>query len=262
MNILLTGSSGNLGSHLMKFNTSIAGVGRHDWQRLDDKMQSTDVVIHAAYDLKNPVSMCPSNFFDSNLSSTMLLLESMARHRVPRLYFISSCAVYGDVTHMHEDASCAPVSINGMVKHLNEAAIESFCLANGIKFTFLRLFNLYAGNDEFSVLHKLKNAVLNSGSFQLNNDGLSQRDFIHVEDAAKIILRLVDLNPEYECINVGSGNVVKIVDLFNVVKKNHPSLEYTKTSNHEIEYARADNARLLSLVQYEFPDVLLYADQI
>ncbi len=262
MKILLTGSSGNLGGHLMHANSSIVGVARNDWKNLNQLMSSADVVVHAAYDLKNSVAEHPVDFFDSNLISTMQLLEAMLKNNVSRLYFISSCAVHGDATHMREDVTCTPVSINGMVKYLNEVAIENFCLANGIKYTFLRLYNLYAGNDSFSVLHKLERAVSHGVPFCLNNEGISQRDFVHVEDVASIILKLIEIEPDYTCINIGTGKTAKIIDLFNIVKENHPSLNFKKTYSYEIEYARADTTRLLSLVSHDFLDVFSFADEI
>ena len=169
MRILLTGASGNLGSHFMQIDPSIVGVTRNNWNRLQELLMFTDVVIHAAYDLKNNVSDNPVDFFESNLMTTMHLLETMKKNKVSRLYFISSCAVYGDVTLMNEDVNCSPVSINGMIKYLNEKVIAKYSLDNGIKFTFLRLFNTYAGNDTFSVLYRLRRAVSHNDCFNLNN---------------------------------------------------------------------------------------------
>ena len=262
MKILLTGSSGNLGSHLMRIDKSITGITRDNWHCLNELMVSADIVVHAAYDLKNSISEHPAGFFDSNLMATMHLLESMKKTNTSRLYFISSCAVYGDVTHMREDVMCNPISINGIVKYLNEKVIAQYCLDNGIKFTFLRLFNTYAGNDTFSVLNKLRRAAYNNECFNLNNGGLSQRDFIHVEDVASIIMKLIDVEPSDTCINIGSGKAVKIFDLFQAVKKNHPLMKVKKTNSYEIEYARADTTRLLSLVPHDFLSVFSYIDGI
>jgi nucleoside-diphosphate-sugar epimerase len=170
--------------------------------------------------------------------------------------------VYGNVTHMREDVTCNPISINGIVKYLNEKIISNYCLANCIKYTFLRLYNTYAGNDTFSVLYKLWKAAHHDETFTLNNDGLSQRDFIHVEDVAYMIMKIIEVEPNETCINIGSGKAVKIYDLFQIVKKNYPKLKVKNTFTNEIEYARADTTRLFNIVSHDLHNVFSYTERI
>ena len=105
MKILVTGANGNLGKHLMlnadKHN--VVTLCRGDWDSLDEKLSGIDSVIHAAGDIKSSINISPANIVDSNISSTMRLLESSLKHKVKHFYFVSSCAVYGDVNHTKEN---------------------------------------------------------------------------------------------------------------------------------------------------------------
>jgi len=95
MKILLTGAQGNLGSHIVKHCThEIVPLFREDWPIIGDLLQGVDIVVHAAYDLKSKLFEHPHSVLDSNLMSTIRLLETMKKHQTARLIFISTCAVY------------------------------------------------------------------------------------------------------------------------------------------------------------------------
>lgn len=262
MKILLTGPQGNLSKRLIENSPYVInGINRGEWNDLGGKLSGgIDVVIHAAYDLKSRMSNVPAKIIDANLMTTAMLLEAMQRYSVPRLIFLSSCAVYGESMKTMEESPCFPISINGIIKLLNERMIEEYCSQNGIKFEIYRLFNMYGGDDNFSILSHLKKSLKNDTEFQLNNNGLSQRDFIHVEDIAKIILKLIDIHHPYTHLNIGTGVSTKISDIVNIIKTKYPNLRIKNTVMQETEYSRADISKLSKLVEYKFIDILEYLE--
>ena len=249
MNILLTGAEGNFGSEfcrqvLDKNVGSVTRVGRGDWDDIDEKMASVEVVVHAASDLRTSANLEPFRLLDSNVMSTATLLESARRHRVKRLVFMSSCAVYGEDMRTGEDSLCCPITINGITKHLNEKLVAQFCESNGIEYQILRVFNTYGGRDRFSIFSKLKNALTNGSVFTLNNEGRMQRDFIHVRDVAAIVLNLATLGIKYTHMNIGTGVATKISKLVEMVAAKFPELLIQPGHAREAEYSRADTTRL------------------
>ncbi len=262
MKLLLTGPSGNLGGAIIKHcSDDIFKVGRDNWQSLDDMLaQGIDVVIHAAYDLKSRLSESPSHIMGSNLMATVRLVEAMQKHRTPRLIFISTCAVYGESMKTNEETQCCPISINGIVKLLNEKIIAEYCSNNKIIYEIYRVFNTFGGKDEFSILAHLRRSLENGHEFQLNNCGLSQRDFIHVEDVANIILRLIKTKHSFTHLNIGTGVSTRISEIVDMVKRKYPELKVNNNKIQEAEYSRADITRLQSLVDYEFINVLKYLE--
>lgn len=259
MRILLTGAKGNLGSSIVKHNSShdIVCFDRDDWVDLPRILASRiDVVVHLAYDLVNKLEDFPVKIVDSNVAATARLVEIMKEQGIPRLLFISSCAVYGNCMNTNEEMATNPVTVNGIVKLLNERIVEKFCRSNNIHFEIYRVFNMYGGNDNFSVISKLLKAAKNGGEFVLNNNGISQRDFIHVEDVARLILKLLENKSNHSCLNIGTGISTRIEQIVSCVAEKNPRLKIKHVCLPEAEYSRADIGRLLSIVKYDFMKVM------
>ncbi len=249
MNILLTGSEGNFGSEfrsqaMAKKHANVISVGRSGWSEIDEKLASAEIVVHAASDLRTSASLAPCRLLDSNVMATATLLEASRRHRVKRFVFLSSCAVYGEDMRTGEDSLCCPISINGISKHLNEKLVAEFCTANGIEYQILRVFNTYGGNDKFSILSKLRQALHNSTPFTLNNEGRMLRDFIHVKDVASIVLNLSTTTLRYTHVNIGTGIATKISKLVDMVARRFSQLIVQSGVTQEAEYSRADTTKL------------------
>lgn len=262
MRVLLTGAQGNLGSALQKNGPDIQWmpIGRENWSSVQDRIyQGIDVILHAAADLTTDVKQNPSAIVDSNLMTTANLLELAKKHNVRRFVFTSSCAVYGRMQITSEDLPLAPISLNGIMKAANEKLVEEFCAGNGIAFEIYRLFNTVGGKDHFSILNHLKKSIQNDKPFLLNNDGISQRDFVHVDDVANILIHFLRKPPEEKYLNIGSGHATKIGDVVQAVKKKYPQLKIQHAYKNEAEYSRADITRLRkSLGEYRFRDVLQF----
>lgn len=257
MNILLTGANGNFGSEFRrqaneKKFAKVMSIGRHDWAELHEKLALCDIVVHAASDLRTSVNMAPRRLLDSNLMSTATLLEASRQHHIKKLVFLSSCAVYGEDMRTSEDSLCCPISINGISKYLNEKLIAEFCIANSIEFQILRVFNSYGGNDRFSIFSKLKRALQTATPFTLNNDGLMQRDFIHVTDVASVVLDLAITSIKYTHVNIGTGIATKTATLVDMVATQFPQLVVQRNITQEAEYSRANTARLREFWHKDF----------
>lgn len=266
MNILLTGAGGNFGSEFLRqaskaSHIRVTPIGRGDWANIHEKVASTDVVVHAASDLRTAAKLAPSRLLDSNVMSTARLLEASREQRVKRLVFLSSCAVYGEDMQTGEERLCCPITINGISKHLNEKLVAEFCSANGIEYQILRVFNSYGGNDRFSIFSKLKQALQTNTPFTMNNEGRLQRDFIHVADVASIVLNLSTTPIIHTHVNIGTGVATKISTLVDRVAVQFPQLIVQQGLTREAEYSRADTGRLREVWSGEFICVEDYISQ-
>jgi len=249
MKILLTGAEGNLGTSfralaMAQGDVQVVPVGRGDWADIHEKLDDVQLIVHAAGDLHTPAGLEPCRWLESNLMSTAKLLEAAREQGVKRFIFISSCSVYGANLLTSESSECTPITLNGIEKHLNEGLIAQFCAMNDISYQILRVFNTYGGNDKFSVLCKLKKALEDGRPFTLNNDGRVLRDFIHVRDVAAIVLKICVIQPTYSHINIGTGVATKISDVVKLVRSKFPALIIEPRAAKEVEYSRADTARL------------------
>ncbi len=259
MKILLTGASGNFGqTYLRQSGHDVVPLNRHDWSELNDRLSGCDAIIHAASDLHTKVSDTPTLSLDTNIMSTSRLLEAARHHKVDRFVFISSCAVYGESMRTGETTTCQPNSINGVGKRLNEMVIAEFCQQNDIAHQILRVFNMYGGQDNFSILSHIRRALNNDQPFTLNNNGIAQRDFIHVNDVVAIVAQLMGQPVTHQYLNIGTGVSTRISEIIDIVRARFPQLQITSSKTQEAEYSRADIGRLLSILEPEFTDITAY----
>jgi nucleoside-diphosphate-sugar epimerase len=265
MKIILTGSTGNLGSQIVQIkNIQFFPIDREGWSQLNTLNDSEyHAVIHCAYDLKKNINDVPDEVLDSNIISTARLLRLCKEKKISTFVFISSCAVYGDSSNSSEDKICQPVSINGHTKLFNEELVKNFCLANKINYLILRVFNTYGGNDHFSVVQKIISSAKLKKKFNLVNEGVSERDFIHVGDVAQIIGKLLDLKLKNEIINVGSGDSVRIIDILKAVENKFGKIEIESKSNpKEAVFSRANILKLKSLIDYKPVGIIDYLNNL
>jgi UDP-glucose 4-epimerase len=255
---ILTGAEGNLGKRILEQSKlDCLPISRTTWGSLDNIHNSEyQALIHCAYDLKTDFNQQPDDVLESNVISTGKALRICREKSVGKFVFISSCSVYGDSANTNECRPCQPVTINGYTKLFNEELVKSFCAANAIDYLILRVFNSYGGDDHFSVVQKLVKCANRQGPFVLINDGLAERDFIHVDDVARITCELVAKDVVNDIINVGSGRSVRIIDLLKAVEKKFGKMAViTEKRSSEMIYSRANISKLEKLVNFQVGDI-------
>lgn len=232
-------------------------VSRSTWGGLNNIRNSEyQALIHCAYDLKTDINKQPDDVLQSNVISTGKALRICREKSVGKFVFVSSCSVYGDSANTTESRPCQPVTINGYTKLFNEELVKSFCTANAIDYLILRVFNSYGGDDHFSVVQKLVNCAKRREPFLLLNDGLAERDFIHVADVARITCELVAMDAVNEIINVGSGRSVRIIDLLKAVEEKFGKMDAVAEQRPgELIYSRANISKLQKRVNFQLNDI-------
>lgn len=261
MKLLIIGSAGNLGSHLQQAcrceEYTIVCANRSNIGDINKLMHGCDAVVHAAGDVTNSIADKVVDVTESNIMLTAKALEACEKQGVSRFFYVSSCAVYGDASTTSELKSCQPKNLNGKFKKLNEELIFTFCKAKRIVPTVFRLFNIYGGCDRFSVVSNIQRCIESNERFKLLNDGRSRRDFIHVQDAAKIISKCLAVDKLPPVINLGTGQTTSIKEILDVFLKLHPSISIERRTMKEVEYSRADITILKGLMaDYRFRSVL------
>ncbi|MDO9582825.1 MAG: NAD(P)-dependent oxidoreductase [Desulfomicrobium sp.] len=265
MKALVIGSAGNLGSAILRSaDLDVTGFSRKDWNDQNEFLfKNKDIVIHAAADHSVSMSDNIGNYISSNIGITAYVLEKMKVNKVKKLFYMSSCAVYGDLMCPKETDPMGPVTLNGYMKAANEFIIENFCSTNGIDYHIFRIFNLYGGADRFSFVSKLMSSIQNNRPLLVCNEGMSQRDYIHVNDVAYIVSKLAHHEHCSKYLNIGTGFTTKISEIIKVASESFPSLsvEYIQ-GPREVEYIRADLTHLKEHIGiYSFKNVLDYIQE-
>ena len=187
----------------------IADCGTDSFRR----MGQPDVLIHLAWDgLPNYKS---STHLDMQLPMQLRFLQSCVASGLQHLVVSGTCLEYGMQSGaLREDMATSPSTTYGMAKDLLRRQLQDALSVNSGELTWLRLFYLYGSGQGASSLHAQLRAAVARGDpvFDLS-PGDQIRDFLAVEEAARIIAELA-LHPcPTDVVNVCSGQPVSIHDM-------------------------------------------------
>jgi len=200
-----------------------ADVGLAELRELAAVAGRPDVIFHAAGSASVGFSLeHPFADFQRTVATTAAVLEAM-RTTAPAavLIYPSSAAVYGVVKQVPiaESSPIAPVSPYGVHK----AMAEELCMTQSRNFSLrcaiVRYFSVYGPGLRKQLLWDLAKKIdASPAAIELHGTGDETRDFLHVDDAARIVT-LVAKAPGNEplVINGGSGDAASVRDIANML---------------------------------------------
>jgi UDP-glucose 4-epimerase len=130
------------------------------------------------------------------------------------MVFASSAAVYG-AGHSEpivESAARAPSSPYGVHKAMLEMAAESWARHFGVRVAIIRLFSVYGPQLRKQLIWELAGKILaGQRSLLLGGTGLETRDWVHIGDAARILIDAIRLADASVPLFNASGGEAKTV---------------------------------------------------
>lgn len=174
-----------------------------------------DVVFHGAGTATvGRASANPAGATADTVTSTETIVNFLSHHApYARLIVPSSAAVYGNAGDklLTEDLDPQPISLYGRLK----LDVEKLCrLSQGPHATAIRFFSVYGPGLRKQLPWELANRILKGESpITLFGTGDETRDFLHVDDAAELVLR-VAIRGDFALpiVNGGSGQPVTVRD--------------------------------------------------
>ena len=211
-----------------------------------------DVVIHAANNTVPATSQSAKFDVESNLIPTITLLETMLRHDVKNIVFLSSGgAIYGEGESSHKETDDVfPKSSYGVVK----LSIEKYLFLyawKGLRPLILRLSNPY-GPYHYSmkqgIINVAQKCAENGVEFVVWGDGHATKDYIHVTDVCNILFNLLSRNIYGEVFNVASGELLSVNQILFSIKEYYPNChwKYVSQNNTDVLSVNLDNSKLKS----------------
>lgn len=184
----------------------------------------------------------PVLYYDNNLISTLVLLETMEQFGVRNLVFSSSATVYGEPERLPLDEDCRLSTTNpyGTTKLMQEHMLKDLYRAdNRWNIALLRYFNPVGahpsgriGEDPKGIPNNLMPYVAQVASGKLQKigvfgndyptpDGTGVRDYIHVVDLARGHVAAIQKlsEPGVHIYNLGTGKGYSVLDMVHAFEK-------------------------------------------
>jgi len=283
VNIVITGTSGQVGSYLMEHL-----MKKHDVVGLDNRpcpypqlqenarlvdvylkkdlskyLKDVDWVIHCAAQVSVEKSMKDPMFdAENNVLGTLNMLWNSFLHETGHFIYISSAAVFGNPQRVpiDEDHPTIPLSPYGASKLCGEKYVQAFAGGYGLSTVIIRPFNIYSERADPSspysgVITKFVGWAKEGKPLLVEGDGKQTRDFIHIDD----VIQMIDLVIKKASVsigrtfNCGTGNASSINELAEIVRnasKKRPEIKHVEPRKGDIKHSCADIALAKEILEY------------
>lgn len=246
--VLVTGGFGFLGrAAARRFRASgyrVVGIGHGAWPA-DEAMkhgfdrwcesdvsltsltalgERYDLVVHCAgtgsvgYSLTNPLEA-----FQKTVQGTAELLEHLRQTESKALLvYPSSAAVYGaaDDRPLREEDPPNPVSPYGYHKTITEGLLESYSRYFGARVAVIRFFSIYGPGLAKQLLWDAAGKLSGgSGEVTFWGTGEETRDWIHVADAAELMMKAAECAAPFTVMNGATGQRVTVSNVLHMLKR-------------------------------------------
>ncbi|PWR18216.1 NAD-dependent epimerase/dehydratase family protein [Zavarzinia compransoris] len=231
--VLVTGAAGFIGqavaSCLISRGRDVVGIGRGlppagldlaAWngegvtlETLRDCAEGVEEIYHCAGSGSVAMSLqCPDKDFACNVVTTQVVLEFARQQGGPKVVLLSSAGVYGTLDEMpiRIDSPLKPISPYGVNKVICELLIRQYAQHFSVPATIVRLFSVYGEGLRKQLLWDAGHRLLR-GDGTFFGTGTETRDWIHVDDAARLIVAAgAAARADVSVINGGTGRAVAI----------------------------------------------------
>ena len=290
MNIVLTGGSGFIGSHLSKellkngenklivvdnlltgnldniqdlLDHENATFIQHDVQDHIEIDEKVDYVFHLA-SAASPVAYTenPVNTLKAGSLGTINTL-GLARKHGAEYFLASTSEVYGDplVTPQNEEywGNVNPNGERSMydeAKRFAEAATATYARSYDLKTKIIRIFNTYGPNMQLNdgrVVTNLIVQALNDEDLTIYGDGSQTRSFSYVSDTVAGIIAMMESN-HYEVFNIGNPYEMTVKELAETILKltnSKSEIIYKPLPNDDPQQRRPDISKAKDKLNWE-----------
>ncbi|MDR3203162.1 MAG: NAD-dependent epimerase/dehydratase family protein [Deltaproteobacteria bacterium] len=171
----------------------------------------------------------PDLCLDINGLGTLNVLRAASLHKVSRVIYASTSAVYGDAPLPHGELTLPrPNTPYAALKLLGEHLALFFYETEGLETISLRFFNVYgpgqsAKGADAPVVPVFNEALKNSRAPIIYGDGLQSRDFLHVSDAVRaLIVSAVAPFQGNGVYNVATGKSASLLKVLKILRRRSP----------------------------------------
>ena len=225
-----TGRRSNL-SHQIKKNVKIIKIDISNSKNLDKHFAGVDYVFHLAgiADIVPSIEN-PNKYFNSNVIGTLNVAQAAKKANIKKFVYAASASCYGipDKFPIKENTKINPMYPYAFTKWQAEELIMHWAKIYNFPAISFRFFNAYGPRSRTSgaygavfgvfLAQKLANKPLT-----IVGNGNQTRDFIHVYDLVRGIVKAALSNRVRKIYNIGGGKEIKVNKIAKLIggKKIH-----------------------------------------
>ena len=193
--------------------------------QIKDYFEGIDVVFHlAALADIIPSIQRPMEYYQTNVTGTISVLEAARSSGVKRFIYAASSSCYGipDRYPTSESSPIKPEYPYALTKYLGEQLVLHWGQVYKIDAVSLRLFNVYGPrcrtNGTYgAVMGVFLAQKLADRPLTIVGDGTQTRDFTYVADVVEAFWLACHSNLHHEILNVGSGGTYSVDRLARLI---------------------------------------------
>ncbi|MFC0233310.1 NAD-dependent epimerase/dehydratase family protein [Vagococcus entomophilus] len=282
MNYLILGSSGFIGSNLVKKMTNsedtvrlfdrhsnkmevghstrtfISGEFGSEYD-FDQLTEGIDVVFHLISTTVPASTVSLKKEIEDNVLGTIKLLDACVKNKVKKIVFISSGGtVYGKgagIPFLETDET-NPINSYGIQKLAIEKYIQLYYHLYNLDYRIIRLANPFGPgqnpNGGQGVVTAFCYKMIQNEPITIYGDGNVVRDYIYIDDAIDGILRIAQYEGENKIFNLGSDkgySIREIVAFIEKVADKKFQICYEEARNVDVPYNVLNTGRYMEIAQ-------------
>lgn len=213
---------------ITKPNVHILKGDIYNEKEISDALNGVDYVIYA-FSATTPFTSDNDPFLDitNNIQNSVKIFKLCSEANIKKVGFISSGgAVYGTAAEkgvVSEDDAAYPVSPYGIGKLAIEHYLEYFKRKEGLEYVVYRLTNPYGPRQHTKnnqgVIPAFINNINEGKPIMVYGDGSASRDYIYIEDAARMIIESFEKPNNYPVYNIGSGQETSLNEIIDTLRQ-------------------------------------------
>ena len=192
---------------------------------------------------------------------TIEIMKFCAERKIKFVYFSSGGTIYGDTTDLRkfkETDPMLPISYYGWSKQMMENSIHYVHRTAGLEYLILRPPNPYGNGQNIygkqGLVAVAIGKILSGEPIQIWGDGSNVRDYIYIDDLAKIVVQLLSKGIDNITLNIGSGTGNSITEILNELKDivaEEVKIEFLPSRKVDVSNMILDVSELKKYVEWE-----------
>ena len=225
--IIIIGKRSNLSICLKSDIENSIIISSNEIKKLENiisKYKEIDIIYNSSFltNLLNDPYTDPiiySNYSFHYLSRFIGIFQRY-HEKINSIIYTSSSSIYGENKFAKENDEIKITNLYSALKASSEYLLEKYLGDKKINLIYARVFNMYGGNDRFSVISKRDNCIKNNKTMYLYNRGNIIRDYIYINDVVKAYKLILESKFKGK-INISTGIGLKVNKIIEMIENTY-----------------------------------------